>query len=105
MSLPEPLTDADRYDAAIETGADLLKENFELKRQVRLLQAGLDKSLEALREVEQARDEAREAGREMLPWVGSTDSWGSNPEREALIEKYPFLRSSETSSTLSVLVR
>jgi len=42
MPIPEPLTDADRYDAAIETGADLLKENLELKAKVRRLRDALE---------------------------------------------------------------
>ena len=33
----EPLTDVDRYEAALLVGADLIKENLELKRQVRQL--------------------------------------------------------------------
>lgn len=41
MSLPAPLTDADRFQGAIEVGADLLGENQALQGRVRKLEKHL----------------------------------------------------------------
>jgi hypothetical protein len=56
MPLPEPLTDADRYEGALEVGADLIKENLELKAEIRRLK----------REVKRLEDESWD---KRQPWL------------------------------------
>jgi hypothetical protein len=77
MPLHEPLTDLDRYNAAIETAADLIKENLELKRLQRERDnayAATDVWVKRVEEVEGALHRARSLLRRAVG-AGIDDQW------------------------------